>query len=207
MRFISGIAAAAFVGTLMLLPAAAPAQAGGFGGGGHGGGIGGGFGGRFGGRFPGHHGGLGPLPGVGANAYAPGQGPTGAAGWNFGSWHGFTRGPFGYFGGCCGGYGGYDFDGAPIPLSGGAPTNVLTYNHYDNRRRDGGFYGGGGVFYGDDGYSRLYTIRPPDYDGYPTSGPTGYAPGGVYRPSQHIFYLPDNNPPAAKKAARHDDPH
>ncbi len=194
----------------MLLPTMTPAQAAGFGGGGgHGGSFGGGhagnFGGRFGGGFRGHHGGLGPLPGIGANAYAPGQGPTGAAGWNFGNWRGFTRGPFGYFGGCCGGgYGGYGYDGVPVALPGGSPTSVFTYNYYDNRRRDGGFYGGGGVFYGDDGYSRLHTVRPPDDDGYPAYGPTGYAPGAVYRPSQHIFYLQDNNPAAARKAARHD---
>ncbi len=45
----------------------------------------------------------------------------------------------------------------------GGSASIYTYNHYDNRRRDGGFYGGGGVFYGDDGYSRLYGQRSP-YD-------------------------------------------
>jgi hypothetical protein len=194
MRFISGFRAAAIAGAIILLPGA---QAGGFGGG-HGGGFGGHAFSR--GGFDGHRGGLGPLPGYGANAYAPGQGNTGAAGWNGGNWRGFTRGPFGYFGGgCCGG--GYGGEGVAIVPGGSA--NLFNYTYNDFRRRDGGFYGGGGVFYGDDGYSRLYSIRPPGDYSEPTYGPTGYAPYSVYRPSQHIFYLPDNNPRAARKAARH----
>ncbi|BDV34429.1 hypothetical protein [Methylocystis iwaonis] len=195
MRFISGFQAAALAGALMLLPGAPLAQGGGFGGGGSGAGHGG-----FGaGGFGGHRGAPGPLPGYGANAYAPGQGNTGAAGWNGGNWRGFTRGPFGYFGGGYGG--GYGGDGVAIVP--GPSANVFNYNYNDYRRRDGGFYGGGGVFYGDDGYSRLYSIRPPGDYSEPTYGPTGYAPYSVYRPSQHIFYLPDNNPRGARKAARH----
>ncbi|KAF2992684.1 hypothetical protein OGR47_06495 [Methylocystis sp. MJC1] len=37
-------------------------------------------------------------------------------------------------------------------------------------RNDGGFYGGGGVFYGDNGYSRVVPVLN-------------------YRPSQHVFDL------------------
>ncbi|WP_442753722.1 hypothetical protein ACNHKD_12015 [Methylocystis sp. JAN1] len=183
MRFISGLRAAAIAGALMLLPGAELAQAGGFGGG-HGGG-GGGFGGGFRG-----------LPAVGVGAYARGQGPTGAAGLGLGAnRHGVLNGFWG------GGYGG---GGGGDAVSMGNATSVYTYNHYDNRRRDGGFYGGGGVFYPDDGYSRLYTIRRPGGydDDYPTYGPTGYAPQTVYRPSQHIFYLPDNNRGPTRKSAR-----
>ncbi|WP_457796680.1 hypothetical protein [Methylocystis sp. S23] len=185
MRFNSGLRAAAFAGALALLPGAALAQAGGFGGG-HGGGHGGG---GFGG-----HGGFRGLPAVGVGAYARGQGPTGAAGLGLGAnRHGVLSGFWG------GGYGG-------DAVSMGNSTNIYTYNHYDNRRRDGGFYGGGGVFYPDDGYSRLYTIRPPGGydDGQTTYGPTGYAPQTVYRPSQHIFYLHDNNRRATRKSARRD---
>jgi hypothetical protein len=186
MRFNSGFRAAALAGALMLLPSVAPAQvagAGGFSGGGIGGAP--------------------ALPGIGAGAYAPGQGPVGASGWYGGTWRGYQNviGPFwgGGFGGGFGGGGGN--------YAAGGSANVYNYNHYDNRRRDGGFYGGGGVFYGDDGYSRVYVARPSydarDYDdGYHRS-PTGYAPVTVYRPSQHIFYLPDNNRRASRKGSRH----
>ncbi|WP_424362356.1 hypothetical protein [Methylocystis parvus] len=192
MRFISGLRAAAIAGALLLPPGAELAQAGGFGGGGGGGGHGGG-GGGFGGGFG--HG----RPATGVGAYAPGQGPTGAAGLGLGTnRHGVLNG---FWGGYGGGYG-----GGGDAISAGNSTNVYTYNHYDNRRRDGGFYGGGGVFYPDDGYSRLYTIRRPGGydDDYPSYGPTGYAPQTVYRPSQHIFYLPGNNRRAARKSARRD---
>ncbi|QGM98805.1 hypothetical protein [Methylocystis parvus] len=184
MRFISGIRAVAVVGALALAPGASLAQAGG----GHGGGGGGGFGG---GGFG--HG----LPATGVGAYARGQGPTGAAGLGLGAnRHGVLNGFWGGYGGGGGG----------DAISQDNQTNVYTYNHFDNRRRDGGFYGGGGVFYPDDGYSRLYTIRPPGgyEDAAPVYGPTGYAPQTVYRPSQHIFYLPDNNRRATRKHARHE---
>jgi hypothetical protein len=187
MRFNSGLRTAAVAAALMILSCAEMARAGGPGGGGPGGGGGGGFGG-------GHGGYGGALPGIGVGAFAPGQGPVGAAGWNGGSWRGRTNAYF-WGGGYGGGYGGAG--GGNFALGGSA--NVYNYNHYDNRRRDGGFYGGGGVFYGDDGYSRVYAARPPrsdryDDDGYPASGRTGYAPTTVYRPSQHIFYLHENNP-------------
>jgi hypothetical protein len=184
MRFISGLRAAAIAGALTLLPGAGLAQGGGFGGG-HGGGGVGGFGGR---------------PAVGVGAYAPGQGPTGAAGLGLGANRRGVLNGFGYWGG------GYGSGGGGDAVSMGNSTNVYTYNHYDNRRRDGGFFGGGGVFYPDDGYSRLYAIRPPGgyEDGYTAYGPTGYAPRTVYRPSQHIFYLPDNNRGATRKSARRD---
>lgn len=184
MRFISGVTAAACAGALLLVPAFAFAQAGGgpAGGGGFGGG--------------------GARPGYGANAYAPGQGPTGAAGWYGGNWNGFTN-AFGLLGGWGGGYGGGGGAGGGGVAIGGQ-TNVTTYNHFDNRRRDGGFYGGGGVFYGDDGYSRLYSNKPPGEDSAPVKGSTGYAPGGVYRPSQHIIYLPDNKGRRARNRARHE---
>jgi len=183
MRFISGIRATAIAGALLALPGAEVAQAGGFGGGGHGGG---GFGG----------GGFAGRPAVGVGAYAPGQGPTGAAGLGLGA---NRRGVLNGFWG--GGYGG---SGGGEAISSGNSTNVYTYNHYDNRRRDGGFYGGGGAFYPDDGYSRLWTYRRPEaYDDPYSYGPSGYAPQTVYRPSQHIFYLPGNNRRAARKGARH----
>lgn len=173
----------------MLLSGAAFAQA--VGAGGFGGGGGGGMGGAP------------STPGYGAGAYAPGQGPTGAAGWHGGGRRGFQPviGPL--WGGFGGGYGG----GGDGGVAYGGSANVYTYNHYDYRRRDGGFYGGGGVFYGDDGYSRLYVARPSYDDRYIDDGyyrrPTGYAPVTVYRPSQHIFYLPENKSRAARKGARH----
>jgi hypothetical protein len=180
MRFTTGLRAAAAAGFLALLPGAALAQAagaGGFGGGG--------------------------LPGIGVGAYGPGQGPVGARGFYGGNFSGYQNviGPL-WGGGWGGGYGG----GGDNYAYGGS-ANVYNYNHYDNRRNDGGFYGGGGVFYGDDGYSRLYANRPSDDDrgyGYRPHVRTGYAPVTVYRPSQHIFYLPDNNRPVARKRARHE---
>ncbi|WP_363348448.1 hypothetical protein [Methylocystis echinoides] len=145
---------------------------------------------QAGGVGEGGHGGGGPpppsaLPGVGPGAYAPGQGPVGAAGWNGGNWRGYTHAaPFvggGYYGGEYGG--GY--------VGGGGSANVFTYNHFDNRRRDGGFYGGGGVFYGDDGYSRLTPARASeDGDGYSFRKIAGEA-AGVERPNPHVIHLPD----------------
>lgn len=185
MRFISGIRPAALAGALALMSGAALAQAAGAGGAGGGGGMGGG------------------APAYGAGAYAPGQGPTGAAGWYGGSWRGYQP----VIGPLWGGYGGYGGGGGGGNVAYGGAANIYTYNHYDNRRRDGGFYGGGGVFYGDDGYSRLYVSRPSYDDRYVDDGyyrrPTGYAPVTVYRPSQHIFYLPENKSRAMRKGARH----
>jgi hypothetical protein len=48
-------------------------------------------------------------------------------------------------------------------------------------RNDGGFYGGGGVFYGDNGYSRAM-------------------PAINARPSQHVFYLPEERAPGREIA-------
>ncbi len=159
----------------LALPAVAPAQAQGVGVGGGGPPSGGG------GPAPA------ALPGVGVQAYAPGQGPTGAGSWNGGSWNGYTRayGPFwsGYYGGGGGAGGGV--------ATGGASALNYNLNYIDNRRRDGGFYGGGGVFYGDDGYSRrepvdnVDTARPPK--------PAADESLGVVRASTHIIYLPDND--------------
>lgn len=149
---------------------------------------------QAGGGYGGHGGGPPPsaLPGIGVGAYAPGQGPTGAAGWNGGSWRGYTNafGPFwgggGYYGG--GYYGG---ESGGHAAAGGAANN-FTYNHFDNRRRDGGFYGGGGVFYGDDGYSRLAPL-PADDDGGRHAKRLADEAAGVERPSPHVIYLPDHN--------------
>lgn len=175
MRFKSGLRAAAIAGALVLPPCLAFAQAGGP-------------------PAPSAR------PGIGIGAYAPGQGPTGAAGWNAGSWRGYTNayGPF--WGG--GYYGGGESDGGEIVARGGT-ANVVTYNHFDNRRRDGGFYGGGGVFYGDDGYSRLNAASP--YEGAafcrtPTRADDGA--GTQERGSAHIIYLPDSNRRAARGGAR-----
>ncbi len=106
-------------------------------------------------------------PGVGVGAYAPGQGPTGAAAWSAGALPGNVRG----FRGGGRFYGGGSGTGGSVAIGGRA--NVYNYNYNDRRRNDGGFYGGGGVFYGDNGYSRL----PPVVN----SGP-----------SQHVIYLPDS---------------
>jgi hypothetical protein len=173
MRFISGLPVAAALATLL---ASGAAGAGGPEGGG-----------------PGHPGpapGSPPRQGIGVNAYAPGQGPVGVAAWNGGNWDGYSRNGFLPWGG-----GVYD---ASTPVVGGggpgAVSNIVTYNHFDNRRRDGGFYGGGGVFYGDDGYSRL----PPPRE-------TGCVEGVAARSgSPHVIELPDQNdpPPAPPKPAR-----
>jgi hypothetical protein len=186
MGFISGLRITAAAAALTLLSGGALAQAVGAGG----------FGGGFGGGFRGPP----ALPTYGANAYAPGQGPVGARGWYGGSWRGFQPviGPL--WGG--GGWGGGGWGGGDATALGGS-SNVYTYNHYDFRRRDGGFYGGGGVFYGDDGYSRLHVSRPAyDEPPYPEGTPTGYAPVTAYRPSQHIIYLDESNPAPASKGAR-----
>ncbi len=180
MCFKSGLRAIALAGAF-ILPCITLARAGDGFGGGHGGG---------------HPGGGPPppsaLPGVGVGAYAPGQGPTGAAGWNGGSWGGYTNAfnPFwggGYYGGESGGYAGASSSAA----------NVFTYNHFDNRRRDGGFYGGGGVFYGDDGYSRLTPARAPEGE-EPQTPRRADEMAGVERPSANIIYLPDDDRRAAR---------
>lgn len=46
-------------------------------------------------------------------------------------------------------------------------------------RNDGGFYGGGGVFYGDNGYSRIVPVLN-------------------YRPSQHVFDLTERPAPGSR---------
>ncbi|RTL81424.1 MAG: hypothetical protein EKK29_17755 [Hyphomicrobiales bacterium] len=188
MCFKSGLRAAALAGALMQSGLALAQAAGGFGGG--------------------HPGGGGPpppsaLPGVGAGAYAPGQGPTGAAGWNGGSWRGYTNafGPF--WGGGYSGYGGGDSGGS---AGAGVSANILTYNHFDNRRRDGGFYGGGGVFYGDDGYSRLTPARAPEGEESQPHKAADEA-AGVERPSANIIYLPVENQRPARGGARREVRH
>jgi hypothetical protein len=123
----------------------------------------------------------GGLPAIGVGAFARGQGPVGANGFSIG--RETSNQGFRFVGR---GYGrGYPrfYAGAVAPQVGGAAvynnarnTAVAVYN----QRRDGGFYGGGGVFYGDNGYSRL----PP--------------PINNYTPSQHVIYLPDNEPGGGK---------
>ncbi len=154
--------------------------------------------------FGGAHPGGGPpapsaLPGVGVGAYAPGQGPTGAAGWNGGSWRGYSNA----YGPLWGGYYGNGGESAGFERT-SQSANVFTYNHFDNRRRDGGFYGGGGVFYGDDGYSRLTPARAPQ-DEEPRTRRWADEADGVERPSAHVIYLPDGNRLAAR--ARRDMRH
>lgn len=125
-------------------------------------------------------------PVIGVGAYAPGEGPVGASGWYGGNWHG-PQSPVGVWGG--GYYGGGGGDGGETVVRGGG-ANVTTYNHFDNRRRDGGVYGGAGVFYGDDGYSRA------------TPAPEPYA-GRDPRENPHIIHLPGAPAHAARgKAAR-----
>ena len=80
----------------------------------------------------------------------PGQGPVGAAGVARRRLERLCAARGRYWGGVY--YGGGNGGGETVATGGSA--NVFTYNHYDQRRRDGGFYGGDGVFYGDDGYSR-----------------------------------------------------
>ncbi len=91
----------------------------------------------------------------------------------------------GYYGGAG------DEDGATT-AGGGGSTNVLTYNHYDQRRRDGGFYGGNGVFYGDDGYSRL--PREERAHAAPKAGPYD---------NPYVIYLPEPSQPD-RREARHE---
>jgi hypothetical protein len=174
MRFKSGLRAAAIATALIPPSGLSLAIAGGFGGGG------------FGGAAP-----TAPSfarPTIGVGAYAPGEGPVGAAGWYGGSWNGYApaRGRFwggGYYGG--GGNGGGE------TIASGGSANVFTYNHYDQRRRDGGFYGGNGVFYGDDGYSRApLPERPAD----------SFRAGPYDDP--HIIYLPTSSRAARVTARR-----
>jgi hypothetical protein len=115
-------------------------------------------------------------PGIGVGAYAPGQGPVGAGAFSVG------RGAFNQGARFVGrGYRGF-YVGGGYPQGG----NTAVYNNYRttavqvyNQRHDGGFYGGGGVFYGDNGYSRL-------------------SPVTNYTPSQHVIYLPDSSPNGGK---------
>jgi hypothetical protein len=142
----------------------------------------------------GSHPGFGPpRQGIGVNAYAPGQGPVGVAAWNGGAWSGYPKG------GAIGWGGGY-YGSAPAgaEVSTGGVANVFTYNHFDNRRRDGGFYGGGGVFYGDDGYSRL-PVQPVRDAGCAEEAPTASGPGRSGSP--YVIELPvsDDLPPVVKK--------
>jgi len=145
----------------------------------------------------------GPLPGIGVGAYGPGQGPVGARGFYGGGFKGYQP-VIGFLGGYgYGGYGAYDGGDSYVPPGGNA--TVYNYYYHDARRRDGGFYGGGGVFYADDGYSRLNAVRRPatrSYDEYADDAPD-YVPAPVYRPSQHIFYLPTNYNRGARRHHRH----
>ncbi len=159
MRFIAGLGVAATAGLLLTAPALA---------GGHGGGFGGGFGG--GGS------GFGVPPQVGVGVFGQGSGLVGVQGFNGRNRHGNFMGIYG------GGYGGgYSSGGDGYVVPGGNNASVSTYLHYDARPRDGGFYGGGGVFYGDNGYSRVYSTRPGGGDYCP--------PETVYRPAQHVYDL------------------
>lgn len=151
------------------------------------------------------------VAGVGVGAYGggmgvPTSGPTGPS-----AFYGGGNPPYapviGFLGGggWGGGYGGYG-GGSGAPTVNSSVSNYnYTYNDY--RRRDGGFYGGGGVFYADDGYSRMYADRPSyggdDY-GYRPAARTGYAPVIYYRPAQHIFYLPTTTHRVARKRARYE---
>lgn len=200
MRFIAGFRASALAGSMLgaafavsAFSSSAQAQALGFGGG------------------PAFSG---PVAGVGVGAYGgtgvPTSGPTGPS-----AFFGGGREPFapvigflggGWGGGYGGGYGGYG-GGSGEP---GVNTSISNYNYTynDYRRRDGGHYGGGGVFYADDGYSRMYANRPSDggYDdyGYRPAARTGYASVTHYRPAQHIFYLPTTTHRAARKRVRYE---
>jgi len=179
MRFIAGFRAASLTGAAIMLLSGGDALAQGFGGGGFGGG--------------GFHGGGPPsmAAGVGVGAYAPGQGPVGARGFWGGGFHGYQPviGFWGGYGGY-GGYGGSDIGESYVPPGGNA--TVYNYYYHDARRRDGGFYGGGGVFYADDGYSRLNAVRRSSARGEYDDGAPDYALAPIYRPAQHIFYLPTN---------------
>lgn len=173
MRFKSGLRAVAIAAALIPPSGLSLAIAGGFGGGG------------FGGATP-----AAPSfarPTIGVGAYAPGEGPVGAAGWRGGSWNGYAPGRGRYWGGFFGGGG--DSGGETVATGGSA--NVFTYNHYDQRRRDGGFYGGNGVFYGDDGYSR--SPRP--------ERPAESSRAGPYD-DPHIIYLPTASRAAHVNARR-----
>lgn len=138
------------------------------------------------------------VPAIGVNAYptlgggAPIAGPVGARGFNGGSFAG-NQPVLGFLGGW-GGWGPYGYndgygDGYIAP---GGNAAVYNYYFHDKHRREG-FYGGGGVFYADDGYSRIFVHQPRrrgynDYDD--GAAGTGYAPVvGDYRPMQHIIYL------------------
>jgi hypothetical protein len=131
-----------------------------------------------------------PRQGIGVDAYAPGQGPVGVAAWNGGNWRGPVRGGFLPWGG------GYAVPAAPaIDFAPGGPA-AFTYNHFDNRRRDGGFYGGGGVFYGDDGYSRL-PVPPAREVACPENAAHGAAAGAGRNGSPHVIELPETGDEAA----------
>ncbi len=146
------------------------------------------------GGFGGGHMGAAPAPmarpGIGVGAYAPGEGAVGASGWNGGNWRGYTP-AFGTFWG--GGYSGGGEGGGGEAILRGGSTNVITYNHYDQRRRDGGFYGGNGVFYGDNGYSRL---TPPPSPGK-CEGADPRADG-----NPHIIHLSESAYPHRRPARR-----
>lgn len=187
MRFIAGFRAASLAGATVMLLAGGGAFAQGFGGGGF-------------------HGGGAPTvgAGVGVGAYGPGQGPVGARGFYGGGFRGYQP-VVGFLGGW--GYGGYGggYDGGDSYVAPGGNAAVYNYYYHDARRNDGGFYGGGGVFYADDGYSRLHAVRRPaarHHDEYADDAPE-YLPAPVYRPSQHIFYLPTNYHRGARRHNRH----
>lgn len=120
-------------------------------------------------------GGRGARPGYGASAYAPGQGPTGASAWNGGSWSGYANARFVGGGGRRLGYGGRPVNAIVVP----APTPQPRVYVTAPRPQSAGFYGGGGVFYSDNGYR--------------SAAPVPYG-----APSQHVIYLPDSEPSGAK---------
>lgn len=181
MRFITGFRAAAAAGAAIALLAGGDAQAQAIGAGGFSGGG----------------------AGIGVGAYAAGQGPVGARGFYGGGAPGYQDviGFLGWGGGY-GGYGGGGYGDSYVAPGGNA--TVYNYYYHDARRRDGGFYGGGGVFYGDDGYSRIRAVRRPSrHDDDYADGAPEYLPAPVYRPSQHIFYLPTSYRRTGGKHRRH----
>lgn len=187
MRFVTRLEAAALAASALTLLVAGGAQAQSMGFGGHAGG----------------------LQGIGVGAFqtqggVPVAGPTGTRGFWGGNFSGRQK-AFGFFGGWGGGYG-YG-GGAPSSAPGGGATvNNYVMPQPEPRRYDGGFYGGAGVFYPDDGYSRDNAVRRPSAGyrgGY--GGAPDYIPAPVYPPAQHIIYLSttdDRTPARADRRAR-----
>jgi len=90
-----------------------------------------------------------PLIGVGS--FTRGNGPVGVQAW--GVDHPRRQGP-GLFNNYGGGYGG-GVGGDGVVVHGAPNSNVNTNTIVNVNPYGGGFYGGNGVFYGDDGYSRV----------------------------------------------------